>query len=96
MDHPDWHEWLCRAIRPFCPGESEYYIYPDIWSHDVMSADPAQWSFFLDVKREFPSATPIREHSLLRPLSDEGRRSTSLYTIPEAVDAALRCIREGP
>ncbi len=89
MDHPDWHEWLCLAIRPFCPGESEYYIYPDIWSLDVMSEDPAQWSFFLDVKREFPSATPIREHSLLRPHSDEGRRSTSLYTIPEAVDAVL-------
>jgi uncharacterized protein len=85
----DGYEKIHNAIRPFCPGPPEFYLWIDVLRFTMLGDRKDEWGYFVGEDR---LATPIREHESIRPLWRESEESVRLFTLREAVDAVATLI----
>ncbi len=83
------HERLYDAIKPFCPGERQYYLYVDKLEFRMLYDTEEKMAFFIE---EDHLATPIYQHESLKQYWQKPETSVRLFTIREAVDAVKKII----
>lgn len=85
----DGRERIYSAIKPFCPGKIESYLYVDELKFSMLSENTNRMSFFIDDNRD---ATHIRDHESLRTHWMPQEDIVRIYTLREAVDAVKKLI----
>jgi HD superfamily phosphohydrolase len=85
----DGYDRLYDAIRPYCPGPPQFYLWVDVSRFTMLSDRREEWAYFVGEDR---IATPVREHESIRPLWREDDESVRLFTVPEAVERVAALI----
>jgi len=88
----DAYERLYEAVRPYCQGEAQYYIYLDNASFQMLSDKEPKWAYFVDNEDSNRLATPIREHERMRPHWTSAEGFLRLFAPREAIGSILKAL----
>ena len=82
---------LHEAIKPFCPGESEYYLLEDKARFRMMSKKSEEKAYLIDGNSV---ASPAHDHESLRGYEHIEAETRRIYTIREARDTVKKVIED--
>jgi hypothetical protein len=85
----DAYPQIHTAIRPYCRGITDYYLYVDTVKFSMFSENDSEFAYFID---DSMKATPVREHELLRVHWQPSEERVRLYTVHEAVESVKALI----
>jgi uncharacterized protein len=84
LSRPDAYERLKRTIKPYCPGEPEYYYHVDFSKFKMISDRRSEAVFLVDQERRARLAT---EHQGLQQYRAQEQEEQRIYTLREAREA---------
>jgi HD superfamily phosphohydrolase len=85
------YDKLREAIKPFCPGDEEFYYVKDDTEFNVFCDEENEFGYFVNSENK---ATPFCQHPELRDLSHDKKKGIRLYTLREAVDSVFSIIKK--
>jgi uncharacterized protein len=91
LEKPHARERLYDAIKPFCPGDPEYYLIDDTAKFRMMSAVPSEKAFLV---KEDGSAFPAHDHESLRQYEHVEHITKRIFTLKEAAETVTAVIED--
>ena len=91
LRQPHSYARLYDAIKPYCPGESEYYLVVDTVKFCMLSDDPKNRVYIIGQDHKAKSAN---DHELLQSYRGVSKDAVRLFTPREAIPAVTRLIQE--
>jgi hypothetical protein len=87
---PHAQEQIQEVVKPFCPGDPEFYVFVDQASFEMLSGTESEWIYLVD---DF-KATPMLSHPHFRHYRDQTRTTVRVYTVREAIPAVEKLVRD--
>src|SRR5581483_9341792 len=87
---PHAQEEIHEVVKPFCPGDPEFYVIVDQAEFEMLSENEQNCIYLVEDLK----ATPAISHPQFAHYRDGRRTTVRLYTIREALPAVEKLVRE--